>query len=302
MERVPFGRTGLEVSRLGVGLSEIGYRLTAQDTAQAGMVLNRALDAGINFLDTAACYSVSEELVGATVSGRRDEFVLATKAGHVTGGYQGQPWQHRTVADSIDRSLRRMRTDRVDLVQLHSCGVDVLEKGEAVRALQEAKRAGKTRLIGYSGDNDAAHWAVDSGLFDTLQTSFNLVDQRARTTGLLRKADERGMGVIVKRPIANGAWGARTSPSGYASEYYRRAQRMAEGGPVAGAPEDRILVALGFTFAHPEVDVAIVGTHNPDHMRSNIELVEGRLPIDRRAVDDLHTRFERLDSEWMQMM
>jgi aryl-alcohol dehydrogenase-like predicted oxidoreductase len=291
----------MQVSRLGVGLAEIGFNLTMNDAKQAGQVLNRALDAGINFLDTAACYDVSEQLVGETVSKRRGEYVLATKAGHVTGGYEGQPWEYRTVVDSIDRSLKRMRTDHVDVVQLHSCGVDVLEKGDVVRALQEARQAGKTRFIGYSGDNEAAHWAVDSGLFDTLQTSFNLVDQKARTTGLLKKAGQRRMGIIIKRPIANGAWGAKSSPSGYASEYYRRAEQMRADGPVQSAPEDRITLALGFTFAHPEINVAIVGTHNPEHMRSNIGKVEESLPIDARAVEDLHRRFDRLGGDWRQM-
>ena len=102
MQQTTLGRTGLQVSRLGAGLAEIGFQLSLDEEARAGNVLNTALDAGINFLDTAACYNVSEELIGQTIAHRRDEYVLATKAGHVTGGYEGEAWSAKTVADSIE--------------------------------------------------------------------------------------------------------------------------------------------------------------------------------------------------------
>jgi len=111
MEMATLGRTGLKVSRLGAGLYEIG-RLT--DVAAAGRLLNTTLDGGINFLDTAACYDNSEEWIGRTISHRRQEYILATKAGHVIGGYQGEEWTPKTITDSIDRSLVRMRTDYLD--------------------------------------------------------------------------------------------------------------------------------------------------------------------------------------------
>lgn len=299
METRPFGNTGWQVSRLGVGLSEIGFGLTFADEARAARVLNAALDAGINLLDTAACYNISEELVGRTVASRRSEYFLATKAGHVTGGYDGVEWTYQTVADSIDRSLKRLQTDHLDVVQLHSCDVDVLERGDVIRALQEARAAGKTRFIGYSGDNEAALWAVRSGLFDTLQTSFNLTDQRARHT-LLPEAEARGMGIIAKRPIANAAWGAASSPSGYADEYWRRAQAMQAGGPLPSEPGDRISLALAFTLAHDEVDVAIIGTKNPEHMLGNIRRVEEGVRIAPETLDALYERFDRHDNSWVQ--
>ena len=144
MQKRILGKTGLEVSRLGVGLSEIGYHLTFAEEERASQVLNTALDAGINFLDTSACYNISEELIGRTIAHRRDEYVLATKCGHVTGDYQGEDWTAQTVTDSIDRSLIRMKTDHLDIVQLHSCDVGVLEKGDVIEALQAARDAGKT--------------------------------------------------------------------------------------------------------------------------------------------------------------
>jgi aryl-alcohol dehydrogenase-like predicted oxidoreductase len=299
MERRILGRTGLGVGRLGVGLAKIGFELALDDVSRAARVLNTALDGGINFLDTAACYDVSEELIGRTIAHRREEYVLATKCGHVTGGYDGEPWTAQTIRDSIERSLVRLRTDYLDVVQLHSCGVEVLERGEAVRALLDAKQAGKTRFAGYSGDNEAAGWAVESGLFDTLETSFNLVDQRARTR-LFPQAKAMDMGIIVKRPIANGAWGAPESPSDYADIYFERAQEMIALGPVPGAPGDRILLALGFAFAHGEADTIIVGTHNLQHMKANIEWVKRTLPIAMEAVEELHRRFEQLGQDWEQ--
>jgi hypothetical protein len=298
METRELGKTDLTVSRLGMGLNEIGY-LDLSDVAAAAEVLNLALDSGISFLDTAACYGNSEELVGRAIRDRRHEFVLSTKAGHTVDDYAGPSWTAKTVRDSIERSLRRMRTDYLDVVHLHSCSVEILERGEVIQTLQDAKQAGKTRHIGYSGDNEAAAWAVDSGLFDTLETSFNLVDQRARTR-LFGSAEEQGMGIIAKRPIANAAWGAESSPSGYAAEYHRRAQLMIAEGPIPGAPDDPILLALGFVLAHEAVDTAIAGTRNPEHMRANVRLVEQELPIAETAVEEIRRRFKELGTSWSQ--
>ena len=303
METRPFGNTGLEVSRLGIGLAEIGMHLPAEEQARAAVVLNTALDNGINLLDTAACYGNSEVLIGDAVSHRRDEYILATKCGHAAGDETGEAWTGPTVTHSIDRSLRRLKTDHVDIVQLHSCDVDVLEKGEAIRALEDARAAGKTRFISYSGDEEAAAWAVESGIFATLQTTFNLVDQNARR-GLLENARNAGMGIIIKRPIANGIWGGgpnQTRATSRFDDISTRVAAMLNEGPVPGAPADRILLALGFTFAHPQVDTAIVGTTNPDHLLSNIETVNSGLDLAGGVVEELYRRFDVLGGEWRQI-
>ena len=305
MQKVQFGSTGFETSRLGVGLSEIGS-FELSDQAQATNVLNTALDNGINFLDTSACYGISEELVGNGVSQRRDDYFLATKAGHIARGYEGEAWTFQTVVDSIDRSLRLLQTDHVDVVQLHSCDIDVLEKGDAIRALQEAQQAGKTRFIGYSGDNESAHWAVDSGLFATLQTSYNLVEQRARTTGLLEKAIAKGMGTIIKRPIAGGVWGksrpdaADQTASNYNTPYLDRAKSVRTLGPIENEPDDAILTSLGYTLSDPNANVAIVGTTNPSHMATNVRQIDYDLPIPDSVIAELNRRFEQLDKDWAQ--
>lgn len=309
MEVRTLGSTGLKISRLGMGLARIGAELAETDLDEAGQVLNRALDAGINFLDTAACYGFAEEMIGRTVAHRRDEYVLATKCGHVTDDPQrghvnddlsAQPWTARVIEESVARSLIRMKTDHMDLLQLHSCSVDVLKQGEVIEALLKAKRSGQTRFIGYSGDNEAALWAVESDLFDTLQTSYNMVDQHARTK-LFDVAMAKGMGIIIKRPVANGAWGVKRTPYAYASEYFRRARIMAQIGPIPGAPDDDVLLATGFVFAHSAVDTAIVGTRNPLHMTKNIEMVQDRLPISTEVVQELHRRFDQVEDNWVQL-
>jgi aryl-alcohol dehydrogenase-like predicted oxidoreductase len=299
MERRKLGNTGLEVSRLGAGLAEIGSRLTLAEENRAGDILNLALESGINFLDTAACYGISEELIGRTIADRRDEYILATKAGHAAGDYQGRSWTAETIRHSIERSLKRLNTDCLDLVQLHSCSVEILERGEVIQALLDAKQAGKTRFVGYSGDNEAARWAVEHDVFDTLQTSFNLVDQKARTE-LFPLAQEKGMGIIAKRPIANAAWGAESSPSMYASEYHRRSQVLAGMGPIPGDPGDPIILALGFVLAHGAVDTAIVGTSDREHMASNIQSVEEELPLAEETVAELERRFDEAGQQWRQ--
>ena len=297
MEKRRLGRTDIEVTRLGFGLAEISRQEQhGGDTSDAARVVDLALDLGINFLDTAACYASTEALIGSVASHRRDEFFLASKCGHAVDT-EAEPWTAEVIAESVDRSLRKLRTDYLDILQLHSCELEVLERGEVIEALVSARDQGKTRFIGYSGDNDAALWAVGSGIFDTLQTSFSLVDQSARVE-LLAAARSAGMGVIIKRPVGNGAWGQVGSSYRYTDEYFRRARIMREMGPIGGAPEDPILLAMGFLFAHDEVDTAIVGTHKPAHLRANVEMVENDLPISSEAVEELRRRFDAVGEEW----
>ena len=312
METRILGNTGLEVSRLGIGLAAIGEEETFDTIKTVEVVLKTALDQGITFFDTAECYFYSEEMVGQSISDRRSEFLLATKCGHPAGlqesGEYDIDWSIEGILLTLDRSLKRLKTDYVDLLQLHSCGVEVLEQGEVIAALTKARDAGKTRFIGYSGDNEAAQWAVDSGHFDTLQTSFSLADQRPRN-GLLQKAKAQGLGGIAKRPIANTAWGSPNSPTAlkkhtpeYGDEYWKRTQAMAALGHINIPLNDSILMSLGFVMAHEEIDTAIVGTRNPEHLRSNIDLFNNHLPIDDAVIKELYKRWNELDDGWIGQM
>jgi aryl-alcohol dehydrogenase-like predicted oxidoreductase len=293
MEKRTLGKTDLEVTRLAFGGARIGFEeVTDQQVEQ---LLNGFLDSGATLLDTAACYDDSEELIGKFVSHRRDEYVLASKCGHVTGDASGEAWSAETISESIDRSLRLMRTDRIDLMQLHSCSKEVLAKGEAIEAVVKARDAGKVRYIGYSGDGKNALHAISMGIFATLQTSYNVVDQGARRE-ILPAAVAAGMGVIAKRPIANGAFGKTASPYGYADAYFDRQKSITI---PDGAPNDGIELALRFTLSQDAIDTAIVGTTKLANAHANIESL-GKGPLSDSVIDSLYSQFDELGSEWGQ--
>lgn len=271
MEKRRLGKTDMNVSVLGFGGSEIGYERASRETV--AQLLNSALDAGLNVIDTAECYYNSEELIGEAVSNRRKEFYLFTKCGHPHGFGEHADWSKNSILESIQRSLQRLKTDKVDIVQLHSCSETELRKGEAIDALQTAREKGYTRYIGYSGDSHAARFAVETGAFDTLQTSINIADQEAIEL-TLPLAREKQMGVIAKRPIANAAWKTGHRPiDSYHHEYFERLRKLNY--DFLRADMDRsISIALRFTLGVPGVHTAIVGTKKPERWRENARLLE----------------------------
>ena len=153
MQRRPLGRTGLMVSPLGFGGAELGFG-QAEDSRFA-QVLNEALDAGLNVIDTAECYGRGEEGIGNTVSQRRGDFVLFSKCGHASG-LEHKDWSIELLEATLDRSLKRLKTDFIDVYQLHSCSEEILRQGDVIDFLQNARTSGKIRYIGYSGDHAAA--------------------------------------------------------------------------------------------------------------------------------------------------
>ena len=272
MEQREFGRTGIKVSALGFGGAEIGYE--GVPAATVHHLLNAALDAGLTVIDTAECYPGSEELIGRAVGHRRTDYHLFTKCGH-KAGFDLPDWDLGLLERSIDRSLRLLRTDHVDLVQLHSCSEELLRRGGVIEVLRKAKEAGKTRFIGYSGDSAAAHYAVECGAFDALQTSVNVADQEAieRTLPL---AQQKGLGVIAKRPIANAAWRWAEKPENWYYQAYWERLRALDYDWLKGDPA---ATALRFILGVPGVGVAIVGTTRPERWRQNAAVVaKGPLP------------------------
>ena len=295
MEKRVLGKTGMEVSVLGFGGAEIGYQ--GAEVATVETLLNSALDAGLNTIDTAECYADSEEKIGQTVAHRRDSFYLFTKCGHASG-IDLPDWDTRLLEQSIDRSLKRLQTDHVDLVQLHSCSEEKLRQGDVIAVLQKARDAGKTRFIGYSGDNEAAQYAIECGAFDTLQTSINIADQSA-VHKTLPLALQHNMGVIVKRPIANAVWRYKEKPdNGYVVDYWERLQQLGYDF-LSGDPNDATSVALRWTLGLPGVHTAIVGTTHPERWRSNAQLLEaGPLPEDQKKA--IHARWHELSQpDWI---
>jgi len=256
MERRRLGRTDMEVTALGFGGSEIGYEGVGQSAATR--LLDAALDAGLNVIDTAECYAESEALIGRAVSGRRREFHLFTKVGHAAG-WSRDDWRPPAILKSIERSLERLRTDALDLVQLHSCSEGVLKKGDAIAALETARQRGLTRYIGYSGDGAAARYAVESGRFDTLQVSVSVADQEALDL-VLPAARARGLGVIAKRPPA----------SAYHRTYWERLRAL-DYDFLGRALDEAVATALRFTLSVPGVHTAIAGTTKPERWKQNAE-------------------------------
>ncbi len=287
MDKRRFGDTGMEVSVLGFGGSEIGFE-RAPD-ADVERLLNSALDAGLNVIDTAECYAESEEKIGKTVGRRRSEFFLFSKIGH-SSGFAEPDWDLEMLTKQIDRGLSRLRTDRLDLLQLHSCSEEMLRQGDVIEVAQRAKEAGKTRFIGYSGDGGAARYAVECGAFDALQTSCNVADQESIDL-TIPLAVKNGMGVIAKRPIANVAWSKGSNPGTYGHVYWQRLQELRY--PFQSEAERAVCAALRFTLAVPGVSVAIVGTKNPDRWAQNVALLTpGPLPSEE---------FEAIRRRWREV-
>jgi aryl-alcohol dehydrogenase-like predicted oxidoreductase len=199
---------------------------------------------------------------------------------------------------SIERSLKRLRTDRVDLVQLHSCSADELRKGDVIAALQKAREKGYTRYIGYSGDAEAALYAVESGAFDSLQTSVSIADQQCIEL-TLPLARDRKLGVIAKRPIANAAWRYTQKPeNAYHQPYWERLQKL-DYHFLKGDSAIAVATALRFTLSVPGVCTAIVGTTKPGRWRENAALLEpGPLPGNEFVAVRERWR-EAADSSWV---
>jgi aryl-alcohol dehydrogenase-like predicted oxidoreductase len=281
-ERRRFGKTGLEVSPLGFGGAPIGYLATEQENV--GRILNLLLDEGVNVIDTADCYEDSENLIGRAVGHRRQDYVLVSKCGHQGEGLSGAEWSPQLITQTVDRALKRLRTDHLDVMLLHTCDLPVLQQGDAVAALAKARAAGKIRFLGYSGDNEAAVFAAGLPDVDVLEMSVNICDQANLETAL-PKARERNLGVLAKRPIANAAWKSSHPGiyAGYAQPYVERLRAMQltphdlgfDSATDAVWPE----IALRFTLAQPGVHVAITGTTNPDNARANLQYAaQGPLP------------------------
>ena len=161
----------------------------------------------------------------------------------------------------------------MDLLQLHSCSRSVLEQDEVIEVLQNAKAAGRTRFLGYSGDGANAAYAIETGVFDVLQTSVNIADQQTLEQ-VLPLAIARNVGVIAKRPIANAAWKSGKKPTDeYHHEYWKRLEEL-QFDFLRGDLHEAISVALRFTLSQPGVATAIVGTTNPHRWAENARILE----------------------------
>lgn len=282
-----FGDTALAVSIVGLGAGQIGENDVTE--AEAAEVLNGALDLGVTLIDTAASYGLSEERIGRHIGRRRDEFVLSTKGGPKINGQRD--WSPGGVLASIERSLRLTRSERIDIFYLHSCPLEILRRGDLQDTLDQAVAAGKIGVAGYSGDNEALAFAVDSGRFGAIETSVNIADQW-NLRNVLRRRPE--LGVIAKRPIANAPWRFVERPTGnYAELYWERLQAL----QLDPGGLDWAEFALRFTVYAAGVHTAIVGTAKLAHLRQNITAAN-RGPLDAAALEGIDRAWRDVGSEW----
>ena len=276
----------MDVTVLGFG----GAAIAGERAENIERVLNGALDAGTNVIDTAECYEGGEESIGNAISKRRHEFFLFTKCGHPRG-IGTENWSGNSISESIERSLRHLQTDRIDLIQLHGCSEAVLKKGEAISALEKARERGWVRYLGYSGDGRPARFAVECDAFDALQTSINIADQEA-ISQIVPLARTRNIGLIAKRPLANFAWKTGHKPiNSYHHEYYERLRKLNFDFLSNDSAEESIAIALRFVLSVPGVHTAVVGTTKPERFRENARLLESQ-PLPESEYNAIRERWD----------
>jgi aryl-alcohol dehydrogenase-like predicted oxidoreductase len=306
------GRTGVQVSTLALGTMNFGsIGRTTQEEATA--IVDAALDAGVNLIDTADMYGrgESEEMVGRAIAGRRDNIVLATKATMpMSEDRNHQGGSRRWLFTELDNSLRRLGVDHVDLYQMHRWDPTTSDE-ETLSALTDLQRAGKIRYFGSSTFPAyrivQAQWAAREhrlSRYVTEQPGYSIL-QRGIETHVLPVAEEYGLGVLAWSPLASG-WLSGAIREGQAITTSRsqlmpgrfdttiatnRAKMNAVEQLVAVADEaglTMIQLALGFVTAHPAVTSAIIGPRTLDHLHSQLAATDTVLSSDiLDAIDEI---------------
>lgn len=290
------GRTQADVTILGYGAMELRGepRGPEIDDDTAGRLLNAVLDGGINLIDTSPDYGRSEELIGQHLGHRRDEFFLASKCGcliEIPADAQ-PPYPHdyspANVRADVEQSLRRLRTDRLDLVQVHmSPSVEQLRDNQTVETLQELQKEGKVRFIGMSGILPNLPGQIAMDVFDAFQIPYSAVQRDHEE--LITAAAGTGAGTLIRGGASRGApsedknWrtGPLSQPAGLGQ---RNWAASGIGDLLAGSGMTPMEFVLRFTLSHPYLSTTIVGTASPGHLQSNIAIAEkGPLPADLYA-------------------
>ncbi|HET6480945.1 MAG TPA: aldo/keto reductase [Actinoplanes sp.] len=296
MQYRTLGRTGIQVSPYALGTLMFATTM-GNAPAESARILHRALDAGINFVDTADAYGDSEEVVGQALAGRRDEVVLATKFSRPAGpGPNQQGASRRWIATAVENSLRRLRTDHIDLYQLHLPDPHT-DIEETLAALTDLIRAGKVRAIGASHTPASgiveAQWVAERrGLarFHTEQPAYSILT-RGIEREILPTTERFGLGTLVWGPLGQGLLTGRIrkdQPDDVRRtglfRHLRDEQRLAAVEklvPLAaetGLPMTHL--AMAFTIAHPAVTSALIGVRTMQHLDSLLAGLDVTLPDD----------------------
>ncbi len=285
MEKRSLGRTGFAVTALGYGAMEL-RRLNRQDAAR---VLNAVLDGGINYIDTSPDYGPSEDYIGEAIAHRRHEFWLASKCGcNIAGAGQPQEprhiWSREQLQVNLESSLRRLKTDHLDVWQLHGPTPEEMtggKDGEVMETMRELKRQGKVRAIAMSFGNKSmgdplypagygfkyAPEFIGWNEFDAIQIVYGGLTRMNENR--VREAHENGIGAIIRGVV-------KRYQANY-DELFRKA-RLDE---LCAADESQDDFLVRFALNHPGISTMIIGTKNLDHLAANIRAVNrGKLPDD----------------------
>jgi aryl-alcohol dehydrogenase-like predicted oxidoreductase len=287
----PLGSTGVDVTALGYGAMELrgGPRGPSIEDADADRLLNALLDGGINLIDTSIDYGRSEELIGRYLAPRREEFFLASKCGCLLELPPDAlpPYPHdfsaANVRAGVEQSLVRLRTDRLDLLQVHmSPSRGQMETDGTIEAMLALRDAGKVRFLGMSGTLPNLPEHIAMGVFDVFQIPYSALQREHEE--VIAQASAAGAGVLVRGGAARGApsddKGWAVPPIGLGEG---EAQRRWESSDVEELLDgmSRQEFVLRFTLTHPGLSSTIVGTSRLDHLRSNLEIAaKGPLPPD----------------------
>ncbi|MFG1991667.1 aldo/keto reductase [Actinoplanes sp. NPDC048988] len=277
------GRTGIKVSPYGLGALMFATRVGNPDPEDSIRVIHKALDAGINLIDTSDAYGDSEEVVGRALKGRRDAVVLATKFGRPAGTDPNQQGgSRRWIMTAVESSLRRLQTDHLDLYQVHKLDPDT-DIEETLSALTDLIRAGKVRAIGSSNtpavDIADAHWLSERrGLerFRTEQLPYSILNRGAEND-VLPAAQRYGLGTLVWGPLGQGMLTGRVRkgrPNDLSRARYfkhlndeRRVDVVEQLVPLAGeAGLPLAHLAMAFTIAHPGVTSTLLGARTVEQL------------------------------------
>jgi aryl-alcohol dehydrogenase-like predicted oxidoreductase len=276
------GRIGIEVTTLGYGAMELrgGPNGPTITDDEADKVLNAVLDAGVNFIDTSIDYGRSEELIGKYISGRRDEYFLASKCGCVLGGGD-HIHTAKNIRDGVENSLKRMNTDHLDLVQFHrSLTQKEFEEQGALQELQKLQSEGKVRFLGVSGTLPNLFEQIDMGVFDAFQIPWSAVQRDHEKA--IEAASKTGAGIIIRGGVARGApddWQGRRYYMVPSNTMQKRWDDAKLDDLLDGMT--RMEFMLRFTLSNPDLDTTIVGTKSVEHLQDNVDAaLNGPLPPD----------------------
>jgi aryl-alcohol dehydrogenase-like predicted oxidoreductase len=287
------GRTGADVTILSYGAMELRGQPRGPEIADAdaGRLLNAVLDGGINLIDTSPDYGRSEELIGTYLAHRRAEFFLASKCGCPlelpTDVPPPDPHDYRpaNVRAAVEQSLSRLRTDRLDLVQVHmSPSRATLEENRTVETLTELQAEGKVRFIGMSGILPQLPDHLAMNVFDVFQIPYSAIQRDHEQ--LITAAADGGAGTFIRGGAARGAASEEKNwQVGPLSQQAGVGQRNWETSGIEDLLTDagmsRMEFVLRFTLSHPGLSTTIVGTSSPAHLAGNIAVAEkGPLPAD----------------------